>query len=241
MKRSLYRRFAEYLATRGYHTVTWDWRGTGESRPVSLRGFPATMRDWGRQDLTGMIDWAGREFPSLPILVIGHSFGGQALGLMQGGERITAAATVSSQSGYWGWWPFPIRYWYAVLWHFLVPGLTRLVGWFPSRPLGLGEGLPRGVALEWSSWCRNPDYLGDWSGHQAFGAPLLSMGFTDDSYAPPRAVAELHNHYGSAEKTLRILSPRDAGLPRIGHFGFFRPEAQRLWDEVANWLDGKSR
>lgn len=241
VKRSLYRRFAEFLAGRGFDTVTWDWRGTGDSRPASLRGFQATMRDWAELDLTGVIGWAARRHPELPIVVVGHSFGGQALGLAAEKERIRAAVTVASQSGFWGHWPFPSRYMYAALWHLLMPGLTRVVGWFPAARLGLGEDLPFGVALEWSRWCRTPEYLGDWSGHARFQAPLYVLGFTDDPYAPPRAVLALHDRYGSPSQVRRILTPRDVALPRIGHLGFFRPEATRLWEDVADWLEQQAR
>jgi len=34
-----YRRFAEYAAQRGYSTLTLDYRGIGQSKPASLRGF----------------------------------------------------------------------------------------------------------------------------------------------------------------------------------------------------------
>lgn len=95
VKRSLYRRFAEYLAGRGFSAITWDWRGTGESRPASLRGFQATMRDWAERDLTGVVDWAAEQHPGLPILTVGHSFGGQALGLSPARDRIHAAVTVA--------------------------------------------------------------------------------------------------------------------------------------------------
>jgi predicted alpha/beta hydrolase len=241
VKRSLYRRFAEYLAGRAFAVVSWDWRGTGDSRPVSLRGFPATMRDWAEQDLSGMIGWAGQRYPGLPVLVVGHSFGGQALGLAAGGERIVAAVTVAAQSGFWGHWPFPSRYMYAALWHLLMPGLTRIVGWFPAARLGLGEDLPAGVALQWARWCRTRDYLDDWSGHQRFQAPLYVLGFTDDPFAPPRAVHALHDRYGSSSQVRRILAPREVGMRRIGHFGFFRPEAARLWQDVASWLEQQAR
>jgi len=237
VRRSLYRRFAEYLAGRGFAVVTWDWRGTGESRPRSLRGFPATMRNWGELDLTGVIEWAAAEYAGLPLLVLGHSFGGQALGLATNRDRVTAAVTVAAQVGYWGFWPTPLRYLYAALWHALMPGITRVVGWFPAGALSLGEDLPRGVALEWSRWCRTPEYLGDWSGHEHLKAPLYCLGFTDDPFAPPRAILALHDRYVSAKQTRRILTPREAGLRRVGHFGFFRPGAEHLWDEVAIWLD----
>lgn len=233
VRRSLYRRLAAHLAARGFVAVTWDWRGTGDSRPASLRGFPGTMRDWAEQDLAGVVEWASERYPSLPLLALCHSFGGQALGLTPAALRLRAAVTVASQSGYYGWWPAPHRYLYAALWHLFMPGLTGLVGWFPARPIGLGEDLPRGVALEWSRWCRRPEYLGDWDGHRRFDRPLYVIGFTDDPYAPPAAVAALHDHY-SGPQVRRILSPEELGR-RNGHLGFFREE-QPLWHDVADWL-----
>jgi len=100
------------------------------------------------------------------------------------------------------------------------------------------EATPRTTA-EWARWCRTPDYLGDWRGHAAFGAPLLAIGLTDDPYAPPRAVAALCDRYGSADQTRQSLSPGDVGLRRIGHFGFFRPESATLWSRVGEWITEK--
>lgn len=235
VKRSVYRRFAEHLAGTGFAVLTWDYRGIGGSRPATLRGAAFTMRDWAEQDLSGAIEWAAAAWPGVPLVAIGHSFGGQGIGLAPNAGQLTAIVTVAAQSGYWGHWPMPARYLYATLWHVVMPGLTRLVGWFPSRAVGMGEDLPRGVALQWSHWCRSPDYMGDWAGHRTLAVPMLVWGFTDDPYAPPRAVAALHDHYAGATQTRRIMTPAEAGGP-VGHFGFFRPGARTLWDETARWL-----
>ena len=41
----------------------------------------------------------------------------------------------------------------------------------------------------------------------------------------------LHASYTRAPKKLLRLSPQDAGVARIGHFGFFRSEMKEpLWD-----------
>jgi len=139
-----------------------------------------------------------------------------------------------------GHWPRPAAWRYALLWYVAMPGLTHLLGHFPGRLLGLGEDLPRGVALRWARWCRTPDYLGDFSGHARFTAPLLAYSFADDVYAPARAVDWLHDRYGSTSKERRHVTPRDLGVARIGHFGFFRPDAEPLWREAADWLAARA-
>lgn len=248
--RRLYQGFAAFLAGEGFRVVTWDWRGTGGSRPASLRGFRATMMDWATVDFGGVLDWARANGGGRPLLAVGHSFGGQALGLLAGAEAprggdgdgaspwrsFAGAVTVAAQSGYWRHWPWPQRYRYAAVWHLVVPIFTALYGYFPSPLFRFGEELPAGVARQWARWCRSPEFLGDWSGHARFAAPLLALSFADDAYAPPLAVAALHRHYTAARLETRHVRPQDAGVARIGHFGFFKPGLPALWRDVSAWL-----
>ena len=89
--RKLYRGFAGYLARRGCAVLTYDYRGTGDSRqqamtgynqPKSLVGFKATMADWAALDITATVSWMRGRYRDLPFAYVGHSFGGQALGLL---------------------------------------------------------------------------------------------------------------------------------------------------------------
>lgn len=235
--RRLYRPFAEFLASQGLGVVTWDWRGTGDSRPRSLRGFRTRMREWGERDLAGVIEWASERYPHARLIVVGHSFGGQSVGLAPNRDRVQALVTIAAQNGYLGHWPRPRRYTYALLWYLAIPLVTRIAGYFPARLFRVGEDLPRGVALEWARWCRTPSYLGNWSGHRAFTAPILALSFADDPFAPRQAVEALLAEYGSREQAHRHLAPKDAGVPQIGHFGFFRPNlVPGLWRSVASWV-----
>src|SRR5215469_15660069 len=80
--RRIYRAFATYLAERSFAVLTYDYRGIGGSRPASLRGFRARMRDWAALDVTAAVAHARRAHPSLPLVAVGHSFGGHAVGLV---------------------------------------------------------------------------------------------------------------------------------------------------------------
>ena len=240
VKRRLYRPFAEFLAQEGFVVITWDWRGTGDSRPASLRGFEATMRGWGERDLAGVIAWASSRHPSAKLTAVGHSYGGQSIGLAPNRALVGALVTVGAQSGYYGHWPRPQRYLYSALWRIAMPLTTRIAGYFPARLFRFGEDLPRGVALQWARWCRTPSYLSEWSGHRAFKAPVLAIGFMDDPFAPPEAVDALLTHYGSRKQQRWSIAPDELGVKEIGHFGFFRSGVTpSLWRDVAEWLKAK--
>jgi len=240
VRQRYYARFAHWLADEGATVVTYDYRGIGESRPHRLRGFSARMRDWGQLDLEGVLRFVHGVFPGRPVAVIGHSVGGQLLGLAPSITHVARVVTVGAQSGYWGHWPLSTKVAFASLWYGVMPITSKAVGYFPGQ-LGIGEHLPRGVAEEWARWCRSEGYFTDddvpTDGYARVTAPLLAWSFTDDGYAPRAAVDWLHRLYASAPVVRRHLSPRELGVKRVGHFGFFR-ECFRdsLWEDAASWL-----
>lgn len=241
VKQEYYARFAAFLSERGFTALTYDYRGIGRSRPRRLRGFRACMRDWAVHDVPAALEFLERTAPGAHLMIVGHSFGGQALGLVPRPERIRAALLVGSQSGYWRHWSALGRSWMWLATHVVLPAATRLFGYFPGSRLGFGEDLPAGVAIEWAGWCRHPHYLvGALQAHASFarfGAPLRAYAISDDRFAPPRAVAALLEFYPSARVDIRRVRPADVGARRIGHFGFFRERFRdTLWSEAADWL-----
>jgi predicted alpha/beta hydrolase len=238
--RRFYRHFAAYLQRYGWYVVTYDYRGIGGSKPPSLRGFDASMRDWAFLDMPAMVDWIGRELAPKRLFAIGHSFGGQALGMIENAERIDAMVGVSAQSGYWGVQggrePAKVR----LIVTAIIPLLSRLVGYFPWSWFANGSDLPRGVALEWARWCRNPDYLlGDDSlpleRYKQFTAPVLAYSIEDDDWGTRRAVDDMMRAYPNV--TRRHIAPADYGLSRLQHMGFFKDGSEPLWREAIEWLE----
>ncbi len=243
--RAYYGRFASFLADQGLAVVTFDYRGIGGSRPASLRGSAATMLEWARADLVGVLAFASAQVAGRRPALVGHSFGGQALGLLPEPEAVAGALTVASQVGYFGLWPWRYRPVLAALWFVLLPASTRLLGYFPSRLFGMGENLPSGVALQWARWCRSRRWVwGDPAAaanasHARFRGPLRAYSVEDDRvFAPPAAVDALAALFANASPVERIhLVPRDLGVARLGHWGFFRERFRdRLWPEAARFL-----
>ena len=240
-----YQRFARYLTARRMRAITFDYRGIGGSLRDNIRNLDASMRDWAEKDLAGIIDQVGTHYPGPPLVVIGHSAGGQFVALLDNNQTIDALLLVAAQSGYWRLWPHTHRYLLGVLWHIVMPGLTRLLGYFPARRLGLGEDLPGGVASEWSRWCRHDTYFVDADGEpirlnlSGFDKPVISYSIADDWMAPAAAVDALHERFSDADLERRHVHPTECGVERLGHLGFFR-EAGRplLWPAAVAWIVG---
>ena len=82
VRQSFYRPFAQWLADQGYVVATFDYRGVGDSRGPSLRGFEADLFAWAR-DTDAAIDAHSTAPAHLPLYVIGHSLGAQLPGLLR--------------------------------------------------------------------------------------------------------------------------------------------------------------
>jgi len=239
-QRRFYRHFAAALAAAGHTVITWDYRGIGDSAPKSLKGFQATMRDWVLKDMAGVVDWAHSEFNPTHLFLAGHSAGGQLAGMLDKPEGIAGMITYSAQSGNWRLQGG--RQEWAVLFHtyLSLPVLSHLFGYLPwSRFMG-GEDVPKGVALEWARWCRNPGYLlGDETlpleRYGNFSAPVLAYSIEDDDWGTYKAVNAMMSAYPNVER--RHLVPADYGRDFVGHFGFFREGSNDLWRESIDWLD----
>lgn len=231
-----YLNFCSWLAERHYSSIVWDWRGVGENAPPVLRDSRATMLDWATLDLPAVVDWARERFDDRPLIGLGHSFGGQAFGLAGRPERFARLILFASGHAYWRHWPIPGRYLFRIAVSAL-PAVTRFRGYLPGRALGLGADLPAGVAAQWFRWCRRPDYFGRWDGHARITAPVHSVGFSDDRYAPLVSREALLQKYGG-RKQLTTWSPADFDLPSIGHLDFFRQRhATTLWPALLPMLE----
>jgi predicted alpha/beta hydrolase len=248
VKRRYYDRFATYLASHGFAVVTYDYRGIGDSAPRGLRGFRATMQQWGELDQPAVVAHAQAWYPRLPLVIIGHSVGGQIFGLLPNPERVSRVLLVAAQHNYYRLWRPQERYVLWALWTLVMPAVSRALGYFPSTLFGLGENLPRGVALDWARWCRTPGALVQAIGGDAaqrfarYRGPMLALSFTDDTkFAPRRAVDGLLGFYVRAEREHRHLAPRDLGATRIAHFGYFRERFRETgWPIALDWLRAAS-
>ncbi len=247
-----YRHFAAWLAQRGYAVLTYDYRGIGQSRQGPLRAEPARMRDWALLDMPAALAEAARhrqgragcEGRALPLLLVGHSFGGNAIGLADGFEAADALLGVAAQSGDWRHWPGRHRWVTHAFFHALLPAAAHLLGKAPGWVLGgSGAGLPKGVALDWARWGRRRGYLftdPDLAAHmprdRQFCGPAHLWHISDDrTYGPAAAVDALAAQFSAARVERPGLDAAALRSGPVGHFGAFRPEpGRRIWPQ---WLE----
>jgi predicted alpha/beta hydrolase len=252
--RRIYRKFASYLARRGSAVLTYDYRGVGDSRqhamigynkPKSLVGFKATMVDWAALDITAAVKWMRERYPNLPLAYVGHSFGGQALGLLADNTEVKRALLVAAQAGYWKLMASPERYRVYALLNFVGMPLTRALGYMPGWA-GVGEDLPKGVFEQWTRWLMSPRYLFDepnlkaLSNFTRYTGALRSVCLSDDPWATRPAIELLASGFKSTTPDIITITPADVDAKAIGHLGFFRPEHRdTLWRGAAEWLEAE--
>lgn len=236
-----YKAFAEFAAAQGYTVLTLDYRGIGLSRPPTLRGFRMAYLDWAHQDLAAAVDLMAND--TLPLFMVGHSFGGHAFGLLPNHDRVARFHTFATGAGWHGWMPPAERIKVTLLWRVVGPALTRWKGYLAWSKLGFGEDLPLGVYRDWKHWCRFPSYFFDDPAmpHLAeqFGrvtTPIRAANALDDLWAPPASRDAFMAAYRSSPMQAIDIDPQRSGLGAIGHMGYFRRRAEPLWAEVLDWF-----
>ncbi len=243
VRQHFYLRFAHWLAEQGHEVMVFDYRGIGLSRQGPLKHSRATLADWGQLDLVAALDWLVRRTGQDQVLLMGHSAGGQMMGLMPNHKHIARVVGVATSTG----WFRQMRLAFRLQAHFglglFVPLGIRLKGYAPTSMIGLGEDLPAAVGRQWGQWCAAGGYATNAvkgqpqrDFHAQIEIPITVFHATDDDIANPGTVADLMRTFPKARKQVHRISPKDHGLKAIGHIDWFRSSHQALWPVLAQAL-----
>lgn len=246
-----YSRFADFLRLNGFDVVTYDYRGIGESRPASLRGFQGSWLDWGHLDFDAALRFADGAFPGQPIHVVAHSIGGFVIGLAPSNHLIRRIFTMGAQFAHWRDYADGHKLRMIAKWHVAMPLLTALLGYFPGKRLGWLEDTPKGVVRDWGySWARLEDTCRKGTlamagvdrralaeQFAAVTAPILAVGVSDDEFGTVAAIERLLSYFRNSPATHLRISPASIGEAEIGHFAFFNSRFEKsLWALPLEWL-----
>ncbi len=246
LPQSIYSNFANFLAKKGYVSLTYDYRGIGLSAPESLKNFSATCLQWGQLDMPAAYNWLLHHFPHLPTSVIGHSMGGQLLGLMDNYAQLKHLIFLSVSTGYWKHLSGSYKWFKTPLGLFcLVPIMCHVFGYAKMKWVAFGEDLPKGAALQWGRWCKHPTYFlpefkakGIPTYYNQISARILSVQFSDDPIANETTIENMLTNYSNAEIRRKTYSPEGLNDKKIGHVGMFsRRFASTFWQDMVEELD----
>lgn len=239
IRQEFYFKFAQFLCDQGFVVVLFDYRGVGRSRPVSLRGFKASIDDWGLKDASAVLGWIQRTYFKLPIYLFAHSMGGQLLGLMPSWKTYDKVIVVASSSGNWNNFEKAHGRKVKLSTNLFFALSLKFFGYIPGR-FGLGQDWPRGIAEDWSANSRKnslmSDYMHDKIGrtyYEEVDYDIHAFFFEDDPMATPKTLPNYQLTFPNAKVVTHMIKPATYNFKNIGHFGLFKERTKgKLWEDI---------
>lgn len=240
VRQEYYQKFAQFIASKGISVLTFDYHGIGRSLKKPIKKLNNNAADWGRNDLESIIKYVLTNYSNSKKVILGHSIGGQLIGLAESSVKVDKLILVAAQSGYWKYWNGigRIKMWFN--WHILFPILLNIFGYLNSKKISGMENLPKNVANQWSKWGKNQNYiLSDKSIEQTYynkiSIDITAFSIEDDNFAPLNAVNWMTSQYNNSEKKSIHLKPIDFEVSKIGHFGVFKEQFRNtIWNQILN-------
>lgn len=246
VKQHFYLRFADWLAGQGHDVLVFDYRGIGLSLHGRLADCRARLADWGRLDQAAALAWLLQRSGSPEAAIVGHSAGGQMIGLLPNHHRVARLVGVAASTGWFRGMRPGFAFKARLGLRALLPLGIRVVGYAPSRVFGLGENLPAGVARDWGRWCARGGYATnavhrapEHDFHARVRCPVTVLHAEDDEIATPATVADLLRTLPAAPRQALRVRPAAWGLRGIGHLDWFRGSHRALWPLIAAALRGE--
>jgi predicted alpha/beta hydrolase len=238
-----YFRFADWLAAQGHTVLVFDYRGIGQSLRGPLKGSGATLIEWGQQDLVAALDALLTHTGAEQVMLIGHSAGGQMMGLMPNQHRIARVVGVATSTGWFKAMRPGFKWQARFALRLAVPLASRFKGYGPTSWFGLGEDLPSTVARQWGQWCEAGGYAThavkgrpDEDFHGQVRMPITVLHASDDDIANAATVADLLRTFPNAPQQTHLVKPKAHGLKALGHINWFRSSHQAVWPLIAQAL-----
>ncbi len=244
VKQHIYFSFAKYSAEKGFTTITYDYRGIGESKPEKMKNFDASMRIWGTEDFKTLTGFIQENFADYRKFCLGHSVGALILGMNEDSVIFEKFIFVATQDAYIGNLTFKVAVSALLGFGIAVPVTTAVLGYFPAQYFGLGESLPKGVALDWRALIlaqKSTKRLYE-KIEKNFSENLHQKTFIihaeDDNWITKKGMESLmKNIYPNLKPTYREIKKSESEKGEIGHINFFRSFNKNLWEIVLNELD----
>lgn len=244
IKRSYYYNFAGYLSEHGFGVITYNNEGIGDSLRGNIRRSDASLIKWGVSDMPCVFRHLKNYFPDTSYHVIGHSSGGQLIGLMNNSHEIKSVFNFACSSGCLNNMEYPFKLKAKFFMNIFIPLNNLIFGFTNAQWVGMGERLPKIAAQQWAAWCNGSGYVKTAFGktikehwYDELNIPSLWVNATDDKIANNKNVDEMINVFTKMKAQRLILDPKEYKLREIGHMKFFSRENKVLWKITLDWLN----
>lgn len=236
ISKNFYHHFAVWLSDQGFDVMSFDFRGIAESLHGELKDCDASIQDWGQLDIPAAIDSLLAKTQQQKITLLGHSAGGQLLGIVPNFNKVQRLIAVSGSTGHTGGLKGRTKLLAPLMFKLIFPISSRIKGYGATKFIGMGENLPKNVAKQWAEFCSRPGYVSNAIGksifedyHQQIQCPITVYWSSDDEIATQANVQQLLSLYPHAETQMHELVPQQHGFKSIGHMAMFKRSHQVLW------------
>lgn len=236
-----YRLFAEALAERRLLAVSADFRGHGTSGVRARPGVDFGYAELVDYDIPAIVAKArsllAHEAVSRarPLLIVGHSLGGQLAALYAGQapDSVNGLVLIGACTPYHRAYSGAIAPWVrggAAL----FSAVARRQGVFRGRRFRFGNDEAPGLIADWAETVRSGRYARRYEADLgSIRIPVLALSIAGDRYAPRRTVDHLVEKLSGARVTRRHLDGRDLPAPALDHFRWARSPSA-----MATLIDG---
>lgn len=231
---------ADALARHGLASAIHEWRGIGSSDRRAGRHSNWAYRELLAEDLAATVDATRGQWPEAPMLIGGHSLGGQLGALCAAMRPRSFAGLVLVASGSPFWRMFPraplIRIAYRA-----APVIAAMRGYLPGRWLGFAGNEARGVTNDWARSGRTGRYVVpglDIDLEPALARlelPVLGIRFEDDWLVPPGSLDWLLGKLPRAPAARVVLGADLLEGQPPDHFAWMKAPAA-VAEQIAGWV-----
>lgn len=241
--KQFYHHFAGWLADQGFDVMVFDFRGIGESLHGPLKNSRASIVQWGQLDIPAAINALLTKTNTQQVYLLGHSAGGQLIGIMPNHSKVAKVIAVSGSTGHVKGLSGRTKILAPIMFKGIFPLARLTLGYGPTNAIGMGENLPKNVAREWAQFCSKPGYVINAIGktvkedfHPSIKVPVTVLWSSDDEIATYSNVKDLLRLYPNAKTNMIELKPSAFGHKNIGHMLMFKRSHQNIWPVIANEL-----
>ncbi|WP_180056777.1 alpha/beta fold hydrolase [Acinetobacter sp. YH12227] len=241
--KTFYNSYATWLTEQGHDVLVFDFRGIGESLHGPLKQSTASIVQWGQLDIPAAIDTLINKTQAAQVIILGHSAGGQLLGIVPNYNKVAKVVAVSGSTGHIKDLKGRTKLLAPVMFNVIFPIARYTLGYGPTNAIGMGENLPKDVAREWAQFCSKPGYVLNALGktvqqdfHAQVNCPITAVWSTDDEIATKANVKDLLRLYPNAPTDMIELNPKATGHKAIGHMLMFKSSHKNLWPIIEKEL-----